>query len=326
MTTRRDDPVAIGVDVGGTAIKAGLVGADGRVLASDSVATQVEGGVDHVIDRIAEAANRLRGAAPSFGRRLTAIGLGMPGTLDRRRGLVVASPNLDAWRNVPVVERLAERTGAAVVLENDANCAALGEFVAGAGRECHSMVMITLGTGVGGGIVLGDRLWHGAQENAGEIGHMIVQAGGRRCGCGQLGCLEAYASATATVARMAQLIRQGAASTLQGIVDRQEELTTEHVVQAVEAGDATARRVWEETCRYVAIGCLNLHHLLSPRRIVLAGGMSLAGDTLLDAIRRALDEIASPTMGAPKDIRLAMLGNDAGFIGAALVALTEGAG
>lgn len=309
--------VAIGIDVGGTAIKAGLVGADGRVYESRSIPTDADRGPDHVIARIVEVITQSLSAATAKGYDVEAVGLGVPGTLDRAAGVVVAPPNLPGWRNVPIVERLTGATGLRIVLENDANNAALGEYYCGAGRGVSDMVMLTLGTGIGGGIILSGRLWRGALGNGGEIGHVIIQAAGRPCGCGQRGCLEAYASATATVARAMERIRAGEPSVLARRTDSAD-LSVEMIIDAAQRGDGLAADVWRETCRYLAIGCVNIHHMINPERIVLAGGMSHAGDPLLGGVAGAVSELASPMLGCPPEIRLAEIGNDAGFIGSAL--------
>ncbi len=316
--TVQTQTAAIGLDVGGTALKAGLVSADGTVLSTASLDTEAAGGVDHVLQRLVELIQRLAGDANSRGLLIEAVGVGVPGTLSRSQGTVIAPPNLPGWRNVPIVERLSVATGYRIVLDNDANNAALGEFRCGAGRGVQNMVMITLGTGIGGGMVFNGRLWRGAFENAGEIGHMIIFVGGRRCGCGQQGCLEAYASATATVARAAERIESGETSNLRELLDRGEVLTTERIVEAASAGDALAREVWEETCRYLAVGCLNVQHLINPERIVLAGGMSAAGELLLRPVMEAIDQLGAELFGDPSEVRIAELGNDAGFIGSAL--------
>ncbi len=313
--------VAIGVDLGGTMIKGGLVTQDGRVLARASIATEAEGGVDHVIDRMVGLIKRFRREADSRSLTVEAVGLGAPGTLDRRRGIVVAPPNLQGWLNVPIVERIASALGLArerVLLDNDANNAALGEYLCGAGRGVGDMVMLTLGTGIGGGIILGGKPWHGAGDNAGELGHMIVHAGGRRCQCGQQGCLEAYASAGSTAARARERIAAGEPSSLKEILDRGGQIGADDVVEAVSAGDVLAMQVWEETCRYLAVGCINIQHALSPGRIVLAGGMSGAGEWLVRPVVEAMAALSSRMLGDPPEIRVAELGNDAGLIGSAL--------
>lgn len=308
---------SIGIDVGGTFIKAGLVSPDGAVVAKDESASEADRGPDHMIVRMAAAANRLRTIAPK-GATIVGVGLGMPGTLSHRDGIVFMPPNLPGWKNVPVAALLRERTGLSVSLENDANCAAVAEFTCGAGRGRQHLVLLTLGTGVGGGIVLNGKLWRGADECAAEVGHTLVQMNGRRCGCGQLGCLEAYASASSTAMRAEEAIKAGRPSSLLAELRAKGRLSSLDVVNAAGAGDALANEIWTETCRYLAIACLNLHHTVNPELIVLAGGMCAAGERLLSPVMNAVHEFGSRMINKSPTICLAELGNDAGFVGAGL--------
>lgn len=314
---------AIGIDVGGTAIKAGLVTPSGTILARESIATETQHGVDHVIARIIGLIEQFRGIAADGSVVLKGAGLGMPGTLSRRRGMVLAPPNLPGWRNVPIVERLSEATHIPVVLDNDANNAALGEYHCGAGRDACDMAMLTLGTGIGGGLILGGRLFRGAHENGGELGHMIVHAGGRACKCGQLGCLEAYASAEHVASQVREAIAAGEHSSLRARVEKDQEIRAEHVIDAAEAGDVLSRRVWDQACFYLGIGCTNIRHVFDVDRIVLAGGMSAAGDKLLRPVLAAIEEVSSKNGCEQPELRIAELGNSAGFIGSALSVFHE---
>lgn len=311
---------AIGIDVGGTFMKAALVTSAGDVLAKESVSTEADGGPDHMIARMAELVRRMKAVARAKSERPKAVGLGMPGTLSHREGIVYAPPNLPGWKNVPVAKLLSDAVGLSVILDNDANCAALGEYVRGAGRGTRHMVLLTLGTGIGGGMILEGKVWRGADASAGEWGHTIVHIEGRQCSCGQNGCLEAYASASSTAMRAAELIVAGEESVLKQILDRGEQLTAEDVVAAAERGDDVARRVWQETCKYLAVACRNIQHAIDPERIILAGGMSAAGRHLLDGVTESIAQFGSKMIVRAPDIRLAELGNDAGFIGAALCA------
>lgn len=315
---------AIGLDVGGTAIKAGLVSSDGQIIEKAAVATQADAGVDPVIGRMLELIERFRRSAASRSMNVEAVGLGMPGTLCHRRGIVIAPPNLPGWRDVPIVERIHAATGMRIVLDNDANNAALGEYLCGAGRGARDIVMLTLGTGIGGGVILDGKLWHGAGGNAGELGHIIVHAGGRRCRCGQAGCLEAYASAAGTAARATERIAAGEPSTLKNLLDGGEPIVARHVVEAAADGDDLAKQVWNETCLYLALGCISIHHVLHPERIILAGGMSAAGSRLLTPVVEAVARQSSKMLAEPPEILLAELGNDAGLVGSALSTFRTG--
>lgn len=316
-----ENSFAIGIDVGGTAIKAGVVSSAGDILHKESTPTEATAGVEHVVDRIVETARRMEAAAGNVRACSDAIGVAVAGNIDRGNGVVVASPNLNGWHGVPLVLRLSAILDRPVVLENDANCAAVGEFRRGAGRGVDNMVLLTLGTGIGSGIILDRTLWRGASDDAGELGHTIVSVGGRRCVCGQQGCLEVYASGKNTARRAIELIAGGETSSLAARCTTDDDLTTEQIVRAAADGDRVAGRVWEETCRYLAAACINIQHTLNPDRIVLGGGMSAARGLLREPVVRAVRTMISPQFGKPPDIGIAELGNDAGFVGAALNAL-----
>ena len=313
--------VAIGIDVGGTAIKGGVVSASGEVLTKEAIATQTQHGVGRVIERICGLIESLAGANAAAASQEVAVGLGVPGNIDHQQGVLLASPNLDGWRDIHVARLVCEKTGRRAVLENDANNAALGESVCGVGRGADSLVLLTLGTGIGSGVILGGALLRGATGDAGELGHTIVHAGGRRCACGQSGCLEAYASASSTVRRATEWIAGGEPSSLKEALDRGQTVTAEMVVAASEAGDALARRVWEQTCEYLAVACINIQHTLNPQYIVLAGGMTAAGERLRAPVQQAIEAMISEQFGRAPQVRMSQLGNDAGFIGAALSAM-----
>lgn len=310
----------IGLDLGGTNIKGGVCDADGRVLVKQSIDTQGDRGFEHVLERMAGLAEELmsRGGLPRAA--IAGVGIGAPGPMSHARGIVHAAPNLPGFVNVPLRDRLAARLGLPVVLENDANAAAYGEFVAGAGRGVRSLVMLTLGTGIGGGVVLDGRLWRGAFDNAGEVGHMIVVPDGRPCPCGQRGCLERYASANAVAQRLIDAVRDGAESALADRVRRGEALDARDVLAAMAAGDQTAGRIWDETCCYLAICAVNLRHLLNPELIVLAGGLINAGPRLLQPTQAHFERLSWRLAPDAPRLALATLGPDAGLVGAALLA------
>lgn len=323
MTAPATHLVAVGIDLGGTAIKGGLVTADGAASDTTSIATEAERGPDHVLARIADLIGTLRAAAVAQRRQVIGVGIGAPGILSHKLGMVIAPPNLPGWRNVPVVERLSKACGLRVVLENDANNAAYGEFIRGAGRGTRNMVLLTVGTGVGGGVILDGRLFRGAFENAGELGHTIIQAGGRLCGCGQHGCLEAHASATSMVARATEAIQFGRTSTLAATLKSAGRLDSRDIALAAASGDAVAAEAWTETCRCLAVACINIQHAFNPERVVFAGGVSEAGAQLLDTIRQQYESQASRILGPPPDIRIAELGNQAGLVGAGISAFVD---
>lgn len=310
----------IGIDLGGTNIKAGVVGLDHAVLTHRSVETQAGGGFEHVFGRIVDLCRELLDWAVAGGHRVTAAGIGAPGPMVHKTGVVISAPNLPGWNNVPIRDRLSAAINLPATLENDANAAAYGEYLAVASGGVRDMVMLTLGTGIGGGVILAGQLWRGSFDNAGEVGHTIVVPDGRPCPCGQRGCLERYASAHAVGVRCGEALAAGAESNLRSVWQARGEVTAKEVQEAAQGGDALAARIWDETCVYLAIACVNLQHVLNPQLIVLAGGLIAAGDALLAPVRR---HFAERTWKAAQDaprIELARLGGDAGIIGAAALA------
>jgi len=314
----------VGIDLGGTTIRTGVVDRAGGSLSRVIVETNAQGGYASVVERLAGSVRQAAREAGVEVSEVGGVGVGAPGVMNRAEGMVLFSPNLPGWDDVPLSRDVSAALGRPVVLENDANAAAWGEFWVGAGRDVDSMVMLTLGTGVGGGIVLFGDLWHGAHDCAAEIGHMIIREGGRRCGCGRQGCLEAYGSVTAMVGRLTEAVEAGEASSLADAVRAGGPLTGRDVYEAAVAGDALADRVMRETGRYLGVGIVNICHVLNPARVVLTGGMTAAGDRILEPIRATVREMAFDVPAARTEIVFAALGEDAGYIGAAGRALREG--
>ena len=311
----------IGVDLGGTNLKAGLVDQDANVLSKFSVPTGVEKGTEYVVSTIIGAAKRAVTEAGVKSEDVIGVGIGSPGPMSHRRGLVINPGNLPCMKNVPLRAEVVKHTGFRATLENDANAAAWGEYWAGAGKGVRDMVMFTLGTGVGGGVIAEGNLLRGHFENGGELGHIIVQPGGRRCSCNQLGCVEAYSSASNLAARLVEEIKAGKPSSLKAMLDRGEEVRAEHVDRAAQAGDKLAAQIWDDACRYLAIACVVMQHTTNPQRIVFAGGMINAGQPLLDRIRKHFHELTWILLDDFPEIMFATLGDDAGLIGAAGCAL-----
>ncbi len=314
MATRR----FVGIDLGGTNLKGGMADEDRQVLCKLSVPTEAERGPDHVIELMARLVDRVIDQAGLTRGDVEAVGIGSPGSMSHTSGIVIKPPNLPGWENVPLRDRIKDMTGLPTTLENDANAAAWGEFWAGAGRGTRHMVMLTLGTGVGGGIISDGRLMRGHFDNAGELGHWILQPGGRPCGCGQKGCLEAYASASYTAQRATEAVKAGESSSLTDVLRQEGEITSKHVVSAATAGDELAKRIFDETCHYLALAIVNIQHAVNCERVLLAGGMIAAGeDALLTPIRTKAAELTWRAADDMPEITFATLGNDAGFIGAA---------
>jgi glucokinase len=312
-------PLFVGLDVGGTSMKAGVVDDQGKSVASISLPTEAFKGQEHGLNRMAETIRAAVAAAKLTVADIAAIGVATPGTMDIPAGLILDPPNLKPWRNVPVRHFVHETFQLPTAFQNDANAAALAEYWVGAGRGAHSVVLFTLGTGVGGGIVVGDQIIEGQNSHGGELGHMKIEmTKPRQCGCGRWGCLEAYASATAVVKRTLEaLAEKPGESSLSKVLAASEEISARAVFEAAAVGDGLAARIVEETAFYLAVGATNMMHTIDPNMIVFAGGMIGAGARFLDRVRHHVRELAFPVPAARTQIRYAELGTDAGFIGAA---------
>ncbi len=310
----------IGIDLGGTYIKGGVCDAEDRLRTQDEIETEAERGFEHVLGRMAALVEQLLDKGKLPREQVRAVGVGAPGPMSHAKGMIYGAPNLPGFVNVPLRDRFSEKIGLPVNLENDANAAAFGEFAAGAGRNVRNMVMLTLGTGIGGGIVLDGQLIRGTYDNAGEIGHTIVAPEGRPCPCGQRGCLERYGSANAVAERLREAIEAGETSRLQAKVAAGERFDARDVVAAADAGDGLAARIWDETCTCLAIAVVNLQHLLNPELVVFAGGLIKAGARLLQPVQAAFDQRSWKIAPDAPRIAFATLGTDAGTIGAAALA------
>jgi glucokinase len=312
----------VGLDVGGTSMKAGVVDDAGRPLSAVSLPTEAHRGQEFGLERMCETIREAVRAAELRLDQIAAVGVATPGMMDIPAGLILDPPNLKPWRDVPVRRHVQDAFGLPTAFQNDANAAALGEHWVGAGKGVHSMVLFTLGTGVGGGIVIGDSAIEGAHSHGAELGHTRVEVTNPRpCGCGLRGCLEAYASATAVVARAREaMAKDGGRSSLHASLRAHGDLTAKDIFDAVDEGDALAGMIVEETAFYLAVGATNAMHVINPDVVVFGGGMIAAGEPFLDRIRRHVRELALPVPAARTLIRYAQLGSDAGFIGAAACA------
>lgn len=311
----------VGVDVGGTNIKAGVVDDDGKPLCAVSLDTEASRGQEHGLARMAESVRQAVAAAKLKIEDISAIGVATPGTMDIPAGLILDPPNLKPWKNVPVRKHIEGAFHLPTAFQNDANAAAYGEFWAGAGRDAHSMVLFTLGTGVGGGIIIGDLVLEGEHSHGAELGHMKIETSNPRiCGCGKPGCLEAYASATAVVKRALEaLAGDGGKSALHAVLKKKGEITARDIFDAA-AGDALAGKIVEETAFYLGVGASNAMHFVDPDMVVFAGGMIAAGEPFLERIKHHVRRLSLPVPAEKTQICYAKLGNDAGFIGAAACA------
>ena len=310
-------PFFLGIDLGGTNVKSGVVDDEGRPISSVSVQTRADRGPEAGVNTLAEAGHLAVKASGLDWEQIAAVGLGSPGTMDLDAGLLLDPPNLPDWHDFPIRDRLAQALGKPIAFQNDANAAAYGEFWAGAGRGTRSLVLFTLGTGIGCGIIDDGRIVQGRHSHGAECGHIIIQMeGGREHPPGYFGRLEAYASATALVKRAIEALEAGETSRLRDLHD-EDNLSARTIDQAADAGDALAQRLMSETARYLAVGATCLMHTIDPDIVLFGGGMIAAGKTFLEEIRAEVRRIAFPVPAEKTRIEFAELGGDAGFIGAA---------
>lgn len=307
----------IGVDLGGTTIKFAILTEDGEIQTKWSEVTDnsEEGSkiVPTIIESIKDQLELYNMSPDDF----YGIGMGSPGTIDLEKGTVIGAYNLN-WKTLQhVKEQIEAETGLPFFIDNDANVAALGERWTGAGNQEKDVVFVTLGTGVGGGIIAEGQLLHGAAGAAGEIGHITVDPQGYECTCGKKGCLETVASATG-VTRLARDMadKYAGESTLKFMIDDGQLVTSKDVFDHAKEGDKFALRVVDQVTNYLGLACGNIGNLLNPSTIVLGGGVSKAGTFLLERVQRHFEEYSFPTVRESTKIRLAELGNDAGVIGA----------
>lgn len=312
--------IFVGIDLGGTNIKIGCFDSQLNLICKTAVATEANVGPEVIVDRIGQTTEKLLADNDLSGESIAAIGIGAPGPSKLDEGIIIASPNMPSFKNVPLRKMVSDKFGKPAVLENDANAACWGEYVLGAGKDVEDMVFFTLGTGIGGGVIINGRLVHGFADNAAELGHIIIYPEGRRCGCGQRGCVEAYASADSTAKRAAEAVKAGAQSSLEKVLDEKGQISCQDVYEHLAAGDKLAKKITDETAKALAIVCVNVLHTTEPKRIVFAGGMIAAGDALLGRIRYYFDQQIWSLKKEAVEIAFATLGEDAGIIGAAALA------
>lgn len=309
----------IGIDVGGTNVKIALVDNDGKIIYSNTVPTYAQMGYEYTVNNIKQAIRDLMKETNTDSKSIEAIGFDFPGQVDYKTGVVKLAPNIPGWVNVPIAQMIEEEFHIPTKIDNDVRCAALGEMKFGAGRGCENFVCITVGTGIGSGLVVNGQLVRGAANAAGEIGHIKLQMNdGPICGCGDTGCLEAFASGPSIVA-MAQEYLKGGKSTKYRELAADGEITPYIVAKAAEAGDPVAKRIFEIVGTYIGMGLVSVINLLNPEKVIIGGGVAEAGDLLLDPIRKTIKERAMVVAGNSVEIVRAELGNSAGVIGASML-------
>lgn len=314
--------VLIGIDLGGTNIKAAVVDEDKQVLARESAPTNAAEGVEPTLDRMAALADAVLASAARSRGDVLAVGIGSPGPLNQQTGIVHSPVNFPGWEDVPMAQGLKQRLGIPSFLENDGNTACYGEYWMGAGQGARIMCTVTLGTGVGGGIVAHGKLLRGVDGTAAEVGHMVVEHDGRLCNCGTRGCLEAYASVTGMLRTAFEGLEAGQVSTLSDVWENDPDSITGRMISEHAArGDEYSQSVIETTGAWLGVGVGNLINLLNPEKVVLFGGMTAAGDTLFNPIRESAGAVAFEIPFKSAEIVPAGLGKDSGVLGAAGCAL-----
>jgi glucokinase len=311
----------VGIDLGGTNIAAGLVGEDGTLKSQLSVPTKSGRSAREIVKDMASLAKKVAEMGEIPWENIEAIGIGVPGTANRDTGMVEYANNLGFY-DEPMVSMLKEELpGKPIRFDNDANAAAWGEYVAGSGKGSKSMLAVTLGTGVGGGIILDGKLFRGVNYAAGEFGHFVIDRNGIPCNCGRRGCFETYASATALVAQTKEAMEQHPESLLWELCGKNiDQVEGKTLFDGVRQGDEIAKQILSQFIEYLAAGLVDLINIFQPEVLCIGGGISKAGDLLLKPLQAIIDkEDYAATSRNRTNITVAMLDNDAGLIGAALL-------
>lgn len=324
-------PFFLGIDVGGTGIKFGVVDDRGRTLGRTKIPTEQQRGPEDACRRMRDTAHELVKACGLEVHAIVHVGLATPGTMDLSAGVLLQPHNLQAWWDFPIRDHLRDVLEKPVAFQNDANAAAFGEYWVGSGAEFNSIVLFTLGTGVGGGIIVDGRLINGEHSHGSECGHMYIDSGpdARSCGCGRHGHLEAYASATAIVVRTQEALAAGRNSSLTARLADGQSLTSLMVAEEAEKGDDLSLEIAMETAKYLSYGAVNLMHIIDPNAIIFGGAMNFGGHEtalgrkFLSAIRDGIGTRVFPGLLDKTLIDFAKLGGDAGYIGSAGVARSE---
>jgi glucokinase len=314
----------IGIDLGGTSVKLAILTAEGDIQQKWSIPTNINDEGTHIVSDIIASIKHHLDLYQLTAKDFQGIGMGSPGAVDREAGTVEGAFNLNWKTPQPVREAIEREIGIPIFIDNDANVAALGEKWRGAGADDRDVVFVTLGTGVGGGIIAEGNLIHGTAGSGGEIGHMTVEPGGFDCTCGKKGCLETVASATGVVKLARKHAEEYAGnSQLKFIIDDGQEITSKMIFDLAKQDDELAVLVVDRAAYYLGLACSHIGNLLNPAYIVIGGGVSAAGEYLLEQVRTYFAEFSFPNVKKTTYIKLAALGNDAGIVGAAYLALTE---
>lgn len=308
----------LAVDLGGTKIITAVVSPDGNIISRSYCLTLADKGHEAVISRLLSVIGKTMTQAKLRTSELAGMGIAAAGALDAERGVITDSPNLPGWRDIPLRDIMAEKVGVTTYVVNDASAAALGEHRFGAGKGTRNLIYITVSTGIGGGIVVDDKLYTGTDGTAGEIGHMTIEANGPECTCGNYGCLEVLASGTAVAKEAKKRLSQGETSSVLELANGKiEDIGAEIVARAAKQGDHLACEIVARAANYLGIGLANLVNIFNPEMIVIGGGMSKMGNMLLKPARKVVRERAFQLPVRTARIVRALLGGDAGVVGMA---------
>ncbi len=322
--TKKSELPVLAIDLGGTKIFAAIISSQGQVKARKYCLTLTNEGPQPVIGRIFSAIDHFLSQRNINLSQLASISIAAAGAINPDKGLITSSPHLPGWHDVPLRDMVKGKYKVNTFLMNDADAAALGEHHFGAGQGVNNLVLLTVGTGIGGGIIINGRLYSGASGSAGEIGHMTIDANGPRCDCGNTGCLEALVSGTAIAREAIRRIGHGGRSSLTQIAGGKiEDITAEEVLTAARAGDSLASEVILKAATCLGVGLANVVNIFNPEMIIIGGGMAKMGDLLLNPARQVVREKAFQLSAQAVQIVPAQLGDDAGVLGAAVFAFQQ---
>ncbi|UCD63281.1 MAG: ROK family protein [Candidatus Zixiibacteriota bacterium] len=316
-----DVQIYAGIDIGGTNIKFGLFDAEGKILYREQRPTMAEKGPTPLLHLITNIAERLMYHAAEENYSVRWIGVGSPGAVDHRTGRVIGPcPNIEGWQGTEIAAAMRERLNMPVFVDNDVNSMALAETRFGAAMGARSVVCVTVGTGVGGGVIIDGKVVHGANSSAGELGHMTIEVDGPLCACGNHGCIESFCSSQAIINRTRTKLKNGMSDIFRTVLDGSlDNLTIKKIFAAARKGDQTANEVVIETGRYLGVGLSGIVNLLNPEVVVIGGGITDGGAGFVGAVNEEIKRRAFTSATENLTVTKAALGNDAGFMGAGLL-------
>ncbi len=308
---------ALAIDLGGTKVTAAIVGEDGKIVSISTRPTNAQRGGDWVLNRVKEVAAEALEISKIPSKQLIGVGMGTPGVVDAERGIMLSEAvNIPDWKGRNLKEELERVLGLPIIVDNDANAAGFGEYVFGAGRGSKSLIFVALGTGVGGAVILNGEIVRGVSFVAGEIGHISVDPNGPKCGCGNYGCVELFASGPAIAQKAREYVLRGVKTKLAEMTTP-ENLTAEHVAHAAQEGDLLAQSILAEAGKILGVTLAGIANLLNPDCIVIGGGVAQAGNWLIEPVRWEIKRRALPDATKVLQVLAAALGTNAGVLGAA---------